>query len=346
VAGDDLSELGDLFRLLAEVEFHGSSPLYERLCIGAAEEPEILAMLLQAAPADRMPHLLFGAMQFLLLVEGTDPIEQFGTAPFEHFRTWCLDRRPEIENLVAARFTQTNEVGRCAALLPTLSTVAQLTGLPLALLEVGASAGLNLLLDRYRYVYRQGEETGKGDAEVVLCPRLRGTTIPPLSVPIIAWRMGLDRHPVDVYDEEAVTWLRSCIWPEQRWRIELFERAVSEARKDPARVSAGDAVESLAQVVHGVPENLALCIVHTAVINYLPDPVSFTQTLVDLSASRPIWWVSGEAQGMVRELPQPPPPGGEALPFLYGVVPLGVEGHAPRTLALARSHGTWIEWLE
>ncbi len=340
----ELEDVAYLFRVLAEIDYRGASPLYERLALASADDPEVLALLLPAAPRDRLPHLLFAAVQDLLLADSSDPLAAFDGAPYAAFRDWCLARRPEIEALVLTRFVQTNEVGRSAALLLCLASVADRTGRPLALLEVGASAGLNLGFDRYRYQFGDSVSVGPSDAGVVLRPRIQGRKVPSVSMPSVVWRRGLDRSPVDVTDDEAVRWLRACIWPEQRWRQELFDHAVAETRRHPPEIVPGDAVADLAAAVAGAPIDAALCVLHTAVLPYLPDRRAFMAALADVAAHRPVWWVSGEAAGLVPGLPEPPTPT-EGLAFVFGVVPVGVDD-AAHLIARAGPHGAWLEWLD
>ena len=204
---------------------------------------------------------------------------------------------------------------------------------------------MNLLFDRYRYVYGAGREVGAADSDVVLRPRLEGDLVPNASIPSVVWRRGLDRLPVDVTDDNAVGWLRACIWPEQHERVELLEQAVATARRDPPTVVSGDAVEALPALVRSAPEDAALCIVHTAVLPYIPDHTRFTDLIAEVARDRPLWWVSGEVPGLVRQLRKPAITSGQ-ISFLYGVVPLGISGLGPRTLARAGGHGTWLEWLD
>src|SRR5580698_9080689 len=82
----DLDALAGLFRALADIDYRGFSPLYERLANEASDDPEILSLLLPVGPNDRLPHLLFGAVQYLLLGEGSDPVAAFGSQPFDTFR--------------------------------------------------------------------------------------------------------------------------------------------------------------------------------------------------------------------------------------------------------------------
>jgi hypothetical protein len=344
VEASELERLGGLFRALAEIDFRGSSPLYERLALDASGDDEVLSLLSPAATTDRLPHLLFGAVSYLLAAQGSGPLEAFDTRPFPQFRSWCLAHRAELEDVVATHVVQTNEVGRSAALMPCLAVVGQLARQPLAIIEVGASAGLNLLFDRYRYVYAEGDVVGPAEAEVVVRPHIEGSQVPEVAMPEVAWRRGLDRRPLDVTDDEAVRWLRACIWPEQEARRELLARAVVMARRDPPTLVAGDAVESLPALVRAAPGDAALCIVHTAVLPYLPDYRRFMALLTELADERPLWWVPGEAEGLIPQL-QAPSTGPGLLAFLFGLVPLGLPDHQPRVLARTGSHGTWLEWL-
>jgi hypothetical protein len=212
-------------------------------------------------------------------------------------------------------------------------------------LEVGASVGLNLGFDRYRYVFGDQSTLGGEDAGVVLAPRVVGRPIPSLSMPPVEWRRGLDRCPVDVTDDDAIRWLRACIWPEQAWRRTLFDQAVTVNRAHPPEILTGDAITDLATAAADAPGHAALCVVHSAVLPYISDRGGFVAALNDLAAERPVWWVSGEVRGLVRGLPEPPTPT-EGNAFLYGVVPLGVDDPEPRLVARGGPHGAWMEWLD
>jgi hypothetical protein len=341
-----LDDVAALFLTLAGVDFLPGS-LYQRLAREAAEDPDVLRLMLSAQPNDRLPHLLFAAVQYLLLGEGSHPLTRFGEAPYAEFRDWCLDRRDQLDRLIATRVVQTNEVARCAGLLPCLAAVAAATepGRPLALIEPGASAGLNLLFDRYRYDYGDGHRAGPADSPVVLAPEVTAEgPVPGLDVPEVVWRRGLDRRPVDITDDDAVRWLRSCIWPEQTERRHRLEAAVDVARQHgPPEVVEGDALDALGDLIAAAPDDATLCIVHTAFIAYLPEPLAFGAKLAELARHRPLWWVSGEPPGPIPALRGPLMQDGR-LAFLYGIVPVGIEGHDPRVLATSDPHGVRLRW--
>ncbi len=136
----------------------------------------------------------------------------YGTCcSYQEFRRLLVDGWADVRSVVLARATQTNEVGRCAALMPLLAELPQ----PVALLEVGASAGLCLLPDRYRYRYQPergpGRQLGPPQSPVTLTCELRGDTEPPTGLPQVAWRAGLDLDPVDITDPDAIRWLETLV---------------------------------------------------------------------------------------------------------------------------------------
>src|SRR5256885_6397327 len=166
---DERARLSAAYRRFAEDEAHGKSPLYEELAHGVAADDEILDLLLSLPHLKRQPNLLFAAARHLL-----------GTPDgWRRFRRGVAQRKDALCALMLMRSTQTNEPGRCASLLPVLAGLPQ----PLALLEVGASAGLCLLPDFYGYDYggRAGRPAG-GDfgAPVFPCVCFHAAALSPV----------------------------------------------------------------------------------------------------------------------------------------------------------------------
>ena len=135
-------------------EAHGSSEAYERLARAVADDAGLLELLDGLPEPKRQPNLLFGAVRYL-----GGPVRD----PAE-FRDFALANWDAVSDVMRHRRTQTNEAGRCAVLLPVLARLPQ----PLALLEVGASAGLCLYPDRYGYRYGGDRTYGWNDATVRL----------------------------------------------------------------------------------------------------------------------------------------------------------------------------------
>jgi hypothetical protein len=192
-------------------EAHGVSAVYERLALGVSGDETLLALIEGLPPDKRQPNLLFSVIRLL-----GGPVEDLLA-----FREYAVANWSTVTEQLRSRTTQTNEAGRCAVLLPVLSGLPQ----PLALLEVGASAGLCLYPDRYGYRY--GPHTVGTGPPVLDCDAI-GVT-PPARVPQVVWRAGLDLNPLDVTDPDDVTWLDALIWPEHEHRRARLRQAAAAA---------------------------------------------------------------------------------------------------------------------
>jgi hypothetical protein len=242
-------------------------------------------------------------------------------AGWEEFRSRLGERRGEIEAVMLERRTQTNEPARCALLLPLLAALPE----PLALLEVGTSAGLCLLPDRYGYDY-DGVRIGAGPPVL----RCRPEREPPLPdrLPRIAWRAGLDVNPIDVTDPDQVRWLELLIWPGLEYRIPALHAAVAVARADPPRVIEGDLTTDLEALAAEAPRDATLVIFHTAVLYYVAPAgrATFRETVERLEAT----WIACEAPDVLGLGPGPP-----------DMLALARDG---RRVAWADGHGALLSW--
>ncbi len=265
------------FRRFAEIEAAGRSSLYEALCHGVAADPEILHFLADLPEQKQQPNLLLAAVRFVCGVQN-NPAD---------FRIALLAHRDTVRAEMLRRRTQTNEPARCASLLPIL---VQLPG-PLALLEVGASAGLCLLPDRYGYAYAGHAPFGP---EPRFPCRADGATPVPAAVPAVVWRAGIDLNPLDVRNDDDMAWLEALVWPDQPDRAARLRAAIAIARKDPPRIVAGDLLTMLPSLAAEAPADATLVVFHTAVLAYVTDPAvraEFVRTVRDLHAV----WISNEA---------------------------------------------------
>lgn len=316
-------ELADRYRRFAHLEARGKSPLYEQFALRVADDPAVQVVLGRVSPAKQQPNLLFAAAAFL---GGVQP-------SYEAFRTFVLDHAGAVIATLQDRRTQTNEVARCATLLPILARV----GGPLALLEVGASAGLCLLPDRYAYDYGAGR-IGDRASPVLLSCEARGAVPLPSELPHIVWRRGIDLDPIDLNDPESVRWLECCIWPGQPERLTRLRAAVQVARRDPPVLIRGDLLDSVIDVARQAPADATLVIFHSAVLAYLP--VAGRRRFAEIMSALPAVWVSNEAPGVVQSLAAPRYSRSDAEAGFF-IVGQGRD----QAVALADPHGLWIEWL-
>lgn len=340
---EKLAGLAERFERFAEYEAAGYSPLYYTLCRSIAGDRELLELASKARPGQPVPNLFLGAVHYLLLRGSEHDLrhyyaslaEEAGPADeaFAAFRDFALGHATEIESLLGTRLVQTNEVGRSACLFPAFAQVAALAdGSELAIIEIGPSAGLNLIFDRYGYTYG-GLRTGVLDSPVQLRPELRGRAPRLLDLPRVAFRTGIDLNPLDVRDEDETVWLRSLVWPEHRERMKLLESAIEVARRDPPKLVRGEGAAMLASVAAEASADAALCVFHSFTLNQVPAEgrQRLFDTLLELSKERSVVCVSMASGG-----------GPDAEVLL-----MQPDGGAWRTTTLARSHphGLWLEWL-
>jgi hypothetical protein len=297
-------------------EARGVSPAYERLAKAVARDDELLGLLGALPPDKRQPNLLFGVVRFL-----GGPVEDPAA-----FRDHVLAHWPVISREVRRRATQTNEAGRCAVLLPALARLPQ----PLALLEVGASAGLCLYPDRYGYHY--GDHRIGPGAPVLECAAT-GVELPD-RLPQVVWRAGLDLNPLDVTDPSDVAWLDALIWPEHAHRRARLQAAVGVAAADPPLLVRGDLVDDLPALAAQAPADATLVVFHTSVLYQVP--AARRDEFGTVVRALPGHWLANEAPGVLPYDALPDPPD-EAL---HNV--LALDG---TPLAWTRSHGQALMWF-
>jgi hypothetical protein len=300
----------------AERETRGVSPAYERLSIAVSRDDEVLALLGTLPPAKRQPNLLFGVVRFL-----GGPVEEPAA-----FHDYAVANWPAIQAEMRTRATQTNEAGRCAFLLPVLAALPQ----PLALLEVGASAGLCLYPDRYTYRYGDHQI---GTGEPVLSCVATGMA-PPAGRPEVVWRAGLDLNPLDVTDPADLAWLEALIWPEHAHRRARLRAAAALAAAEPPLLVRGDLVDDLPALAAQAPAGATLVVFHTSVLYQVPAPRR--EAFVDVVRGLPGHWIASEAPRVLPYDTLPPPPD----ETLHNV--LALDG---TPLAWTRPHGQEIIWF-
>ncbi|MEM7302983.1 MAG: DUF2332 domain-containing protein [Pseudomonadota bacterium] len=314
-------ELAERYRLFATQEAKGVSPLYESFANSVAENTSLLQKLLKLPLGKQQPNLLFAAARHAVgLPEG-------GT----DFAAHTLPSWDAVAPVILARSTQTNEPARCACLLPALARIDE----PLAIIEVGASAGLCLLIDRYGYDYGSARLTPpNSDAPVFQC-RASASTPVPENYPQIVWRAGIDVNPLSVTNDDDMQWLKTLVWPEQVERLSKLESAIAIARQNPPTVHSGDLLMDIEAMAAEAPSDARLVIFHTAVLNYVPLATrrQFAALARDIGAE----WIANEG---VRVLPDIA--GLDEFEHRSGAFVLS---HNGQPLARTGPHGQFVDWL-
>jgi hypothetical protein len=349
----DVAGLAVKFHIFGRVETpQVESPMYAELSYGISQDPELVELAAHTRLGQPPPNMLFAAVHFLLLSGVDHPLAAHYPAisgeprplvpAFPAFRDFCLAQREAIIDLLRTRLTQTNVVQRCVCLLPAFAKVHRDTSLPLALIEVGPSAGLNMNWDRYHYCYVDADdqmvaEWGDANSPVMLRGALRGGRFVPIAPDLpVVWRVGVDINPIDIDDDDQVRWLRALIWPEHVERHGRLLSAIEVAQAHPPEMMRGDAVELVPELLARAPATSAIVVYATHALYQMTreDRVRLLKSVEAFAIDR------GRRVDLVLM---------EAGDADYSQIALHTYLPAGRTtheLAHANPHGRWLRWLD
>ena len=354
------ASLSTAFTRFAEHECRGVSPLYETLALGVARDPELLALAGAARAGQPVPNLLFAAVRLLLSSEPAKgaPLACFypglaepsapATDAFPAFRRFCLAHAKVIAAIIGSRSVNTNEVGRCVVLRLAYAEIARmLPAACFAVVEIGASAGLNLFWDNYHYEYDYGPAgapivAGDPESPVRIRCAIRGAARLPLRpddpfADQVARRVGVELEPIGLDNPDDVAWLRALVWPEQRERASRLDHAIAIAQAARHRsnfsIWQGDGVTLLPAIAAELADGQALCVVHSFTLNQFPldARLALDRALRDIAAQRAVLRLGLEWER--RDAP------------VLSLTGYGESDGKRRDLARCDAHGCWVEWL-
>lgn len=317
--------ISERYRRFGRDEAAGRSAVYERLAGWVAESSVALSFLDRLPVERQQPNLLFAALRLVAGIPAS-------ASELDH----AIDAQAEaIAEIMITRMTQTNEPGRCAVLLPAL---ALLEG-PLALIEVGASAGLCLLPDAYGYDWGRKTlpppEWSRATAPVFPCKAPENMPLPSRH-PEIVWRAGLDLNPLDLSNRQDIAWLETLVWPEHDERLARLRQAIGIARDQRPRVVAGDLGRDLPALIAEAPGDATLVVFHTAVLNYVGDGGARDRFAARMMDDPRVTWLSNESP---RTFPRIAEAAGPVCPNMFL---MAVDG---RPVAWTGPHGQEVRWI-
>ncbi|APG48073.1 DUF2332 domain-containing protein [Phaeobacter porticola] len=320
----EMMALAERYRRFARIEAHGVSPTYAWLAETIASSSLCLDFLVQLPAHKRQPNLFLAALR---------SIDNLPTSPAE-LDAQLEDHGIAIASLMMQRMTQTNEPGRCATLLPSFAGIDG----PIALLEIGASAGLCLQPDAYGYDWGTATLQPLGnnaDAAPVFHCHVTGSTPLPKAQPQVVWRAGLDCNPLDVRCESDMSWLRTLVWPEQTERLANLNAAINVARRKHLHIHKGDLRHDLADLMAEAPRDATLVVFHSAVLTYVSGQRDREAFADQMQASQAVW-LSNES---ARVFPQFSPQTGQSRDHLFLLTQNGVPE------AWTGPHGQSLDWV-
>lgn len=292
------------------------SPLYSELWEHLKNDAEILDFV-NLVDKDQ-PNLVtfFANVNFLLLAEPQHPLalyypylHQNGAPPlsdaYAYFRGFVLAHAAQLRVLLPLARLQTNEPTRCTNLLPAFVLASRRGGYqPLNMVEIGSSAGLNLLWNRYSYRFSSDLTTedilvGDRTSPVQVRCELTGPHLPPLpetALPPVASCQGIEISPRDIFNEEDMRWVRAAIWPEERTRHQVLDAAIRFARQAQLPLHQGDACDLLPGLLSTIPAHHTAVVWSSFAVNQGPVKVKevIDAQIADASRERTLYRVSLE----------------------------------------------------
>jgi hypothetical protein len=346
MTSDEISKPRSYWEFWAEDARRTGSELYARLAAAIADDDALKSLAARARKGQPHANMILGAVHFLLLRGADHPLKRFYATlgggskveeddPFPDFRDFVTGHQDDIARLIETRVTNTNEVARSSILHAGFRAIAQACGEPLHLVEIGPSAGLNLIWDSYGVRYTRGGVAVAGialDAELVLDCELKEERTPPFgTTPVVGSRVGLELNPVDLANRDDRDWLRALIWPDEVARMRRFERALVLAEKARPEIRKGDALDLLPEALAEIPADQTACVYHTiAVYQFSKEMRDALESILTIAGlRRPVMRLSLEYNGLDAEL--------TSIRYSDGV-------RDERMLAISHPHGRWLEW--
>ena len=271
---DKIAKLSRHFTEFAIEVCRGRSDVYEKLCLDIASDGALLELASFKKDSQPASNMILAAVKYLIEGSNSAPalalkelykqaglqvvsgskVQIDNQAIFDAFKEFALENQDAVKDILQTRFVQTNEVRRCTGLQPAFNLVFENGDRkPLALVEIGCSAGLNLLFDKWSYLYSFNDGTmvflgDEAEETIVLeCDITSDTSaeIIPTVMPIVQKRIGLDLHPVDLSIADELDWQKALIWPEHNERLERMEKASAIKTKQPLELIEGSVFDIL-----------------------------------------------------------------------------------------------------
>jgi hypothetical protein len=339
-----------------------TSPLSARVAVALSESDAALRAI-EAVPArKRQPALILAALHDLALSGRAPALAAAyaagdGDAAAGAAVDTILRRTDAVVAIAVRRQFKTNETGHCAVLYPAIAEAARRAGATaVGLIDVGASAALNLTVDRVGITYDNGQRLGDPSSPVQHTSSVVGDRlIPTRAIPEVVARVGIGLDPLDVTDADDARWLRACLPPDQPERVARLDAEMALAATAPPLMLRGNAVEVLPDAFARVPADALPVVITTwslssfsrerrlRFLRHLEEAAAQPET-GDAAAGRVVAWVSVEGVGVAPSIPTL----GDRPASGHSIVGLAIFSRpAPRTEAVGRcwSQGRWLSWL-
>jgi hypothetical protein len=345
--------IAQMYRRIGEVKAADASPLYERIAVALSESDEALQAIAAVPARKRHPRVILAALHDLALAGRAPALAAaYAAGNADAGAGAAIDTLLSMTDAVVAtavrRPTRTNETGHGAVLYPAIAEAAGRVGAnAVGLIDVGASSGLNLNVDRTCITYSDRQSLGDPSSPVQLSASIVGDRpIPMRAIPAVVARVVIDLDPIDVTDADDARWLRACLAPDQPQRLARLEAEMALAATAPPLLLQGDAVALLPEALEHVPADALPVVITTWALSRfsLESRLRFLHRLDEAAAGRAVAWVSAEGVGVAPAIPTL----GDRRAFGHSIIGLAVfDRSALHAEAIGRcwSQGRWLAWL-
>ncbi|MGE0387975.1 MAG: DUF2332 domain-containing protein [Gammaproteobacteria bacterium] len=334
---------------------HFGSPLFAKLLEGLATDLDLLAIMHRGRAGQPLGNLFLSCAYYLVLQHPQEALARYfpglseSPLPFDDiqpvFHEFCLRHADTLGAMMARLTWQSTSAERAYAVLLPLAELHARLREPVALLEIGPSAGLCMLFEHYAYDFGPQGWFGPAHSPVRLRTGFRGAAPRmPTSMPAISKRAGIDLHPVNVEDASALNWIQACLYPEWIEATANLRAALTMRAQSPLDIVAGDATVVLAEVLRTMPD--PICLLNANCLYQWPIALreQFDRQIVELGRSRPIWRISIEPDAMTVEAIYAAFSGGEGIPIYIDLMRYeGGQRHVER-LGICDGYARWIDW--
>lgn len=318
--GGQARTLAQVYRRFAEVDAAKISPLYAQIATALSESEDALRVIEAAPPRRRHPTAILAALHDLALAGQTPAL----ATAFSMTTTPSASRPggPEVGQVavgvvvgmgdllverVTGRKVRDDEGGRHAVLYPAVGEVARRVGAgSVGLIDVGRSAGLNLIVDRVGIAYSNGQSLGDGTSAVQVSASVVGDgRLPSAPMPEVVSRVAVGGDLVDVTDVDEARWLRACVPPDQVGQLARLGAELDFAAADPPELVSGEIVEVLPEAIAMTPDDVLPVVITTWALSSLDleGRLRFLQRLHEAATRRPVAWVSVEGVAVAPGVP-------------------------------------------
>jgi hypothetical protein len=355
--GDDpVDSLGQVWLDFSRYLYGDQCPVNASLTEAVASDRTLLQLVRDFPAYSQRPMMFLAAVRYLVLGGVKHPIAQVYQRRrptdlneiSELLGDFCREHEAELREILASRQIQTNEPTRSAPLALGIARAASVIGEPVGLIDAGASAGLNLALDRYYIDYGSGRTLGTPESPVRLASTLQGTNRLPMErLPLIERRIGIDRDPIDLRDEKSRRWIFAFAWPGTERETSL-KAALDLLADDPPEVRHGDMGTDMSAILEEM-EPLPRVVVTSWSLSFLSAPArqGFEHALAAAGKDGPVAWVCCDVAGvspLFSSTTEPPAP--QLVPSFMGLAVFDGQSVRAELLANVDSYGRWVDWIE